>query len=160
MGMFLRFLLRFILIPLGGAAAITVGMLVLVVAHWNALQALAEASPEAQEQWLIAFVIAGPVLALLVSMMTVYGLTAAGIGVVISEIFAIRSWIYHAANGALSAWIGWVLVQDVRGFRVFADPTTLVAAGLAGGLAYWLIAGWSAGFMEPVCRDRTQPVRR
>jgi hypothetical protein len=28
----------------------------------------------------------------------------------------------------------------------------VTAAGLAGGFAYWLIAGWSAGFWKPVFR--------
>lgn len=155
----LRFLLRFLLIPLGAAAALGAGMLLLVVAHWNALQALADASPQAQQEWFLAFIIAGPVLALFFSMMTAYAFTAAAVGVLISEVFALRSWIYHAANGGLSAWIGWSLMQDVRDeYRVFGDPTTLVAAGLAGGLAYWLIAGWSAGFAEPLWSDK-RPVR-
>ena len=155
MDTFLRFLLRLFLVPLGAVVALAVGMLVLVVAHWNALQALADANPQAQEEWFVAFIIAGPVLALLVSMMTAYALTVAAVGVLISEVFAIRSWIYHAANGGLSAWIGWSLMQGARDeYRVFGDPTTLVAAGLAGGLAYWLIAGWSAGFAAPVWSDK------
>jgi len=28
------------------------------------------------------------------------------------------------------------------------------AAGLAGGFAYWAVAGWSAGFWKPVFRQR------
>ena len=150
----LRFILRLFLVPLGAVAAMCVGMSVLVGAHWKALQALADASASAQEQWFIAFVIAGPVLALFFSMMTAYAFTAATVGVLISEVFALRSWIYHAANGGLSAWIGWSLMQDIRvEYRVFGDPSTLVAAGLAGGLAYWLIAGWSAGFWKPMWRQ-------
>lgn len=150
----LRFILRLFLVPLGAAVAIGMGILVLVAAHWNALQALAQASPDAQEEWFFAFVIAGPVLALFVSMMTALAFTVASIGVLISEVFAVRSWIYHAANGGLSAWIGWSLMHDIRAeYRVFTEPTTLVAAGLAGGLAYWLIAGWSAGFWKPMTRQ-------
>jgi len=147
----LRFILRLFLVPLGALVAMGAGMLVLVVAHWGALQALAQAAPDARQEWFIAFVIAGPVLALLVSMMTLIAFTAATIGVMISEVFAVRSFLFHAANGGLSAWIGWSLMSDVRAeYRVFTDPTTLVAAGLAGGLAYWLIAGWSAGFWKPL----------
>jgi hypothetical protein len=162
MDVLLRGILRLFLVPLGAAVAICVGMTVLIVAHWTALQALADADPRAQEQWFIAFVLAGPALAMLFSLMTVYALLPASIGVLISEFFAVRSWIYHAANGGLSAWIGWSMMQDVRAeYRVFADPTTLVAAGLAGGLAYWLIAGWSAGFWKPVwgpaARDAAVP---
>jgi hypothetical protein len=30
------------------------------------------------------------------------------------------------------------------------EPLPVIAAGLAGGLAYWAIAGFSAGFWKPV----------
>jgi hypothetical protein len=158
----LRGIVRLFLVPLGAVMAICVGMTVLIVAHWNAFQALADADPQAQEQWFVAFVLAGPALAMLFSLMTMYALLPASVGVLISEAFAVRSWIYHAANGGLSAWIGWSMMQNVRGeYRVFVDPTTLVAAGLAGGLAYWLVAGWSAGFWKPVrapaARDAVAP---
>ena len=150
----LRFILRLFLVPLGGVVAMLAGMLVLIAAHWSALEALARASADAQQEWFIAFVIAGPVLALFLSMMTMLAFTAASIGVLISEAFAIRSWIFHAANGGFAAWIGWSLMSDARAdYPVFTDPTTLVAAGLAGGLAYWLIAGWSAGFWKPMMRQ-------
>ena len=154
MDMLLRFTLRLFLVPLGAAGAIAVGVLVLVIAQWGTLQALPYASPDAHEEWFLAFVVAGPVLALFVSMLTVLAFTAASIGVLISEVFAVRSCIYHAANGGLSAWIGWSLMHDVRAeYRVFTEPITLVAAGLAAGLAYWLIAGWSAGFWKPMSRQ-------
>ena len=32
------------------------------------------------------------------------------------------------------------------------EPLPVIAAGLAGGLAYWAIAGFSAGFWKPVFR--------
>jgi hypothetical protein len=151
MDSFLRLILRLILVPLGGVIAICVGALVLIVAHWGALDALARADAASQEEWMIAFAIASPVLAMLFSMMAFYALVPAAIGVLVAEFFAVRSWIYHALNGALAAWIGWALMADARNdYAAFADPKILVAAGLAGGLAYWLVAGWSAGFWKPV----------
>ena len=30
------------------------------------------------------------------------------------------------------------------------EPTYVFGAGLAGGFAYWAVAGWSAGFWKPV----------
>jgi choline-glycine betaine transporter len=33
----------------------------------------------------------------------------------------------------------------------------MIAAGLAGGLIYWAIAGWSAGFWKPVFSQPPQP---
>jgi hypothetical protein len=30
------------------------------------------------------------------------------------------------------------------------EPQYVIAAGLAGGFAYWAVAGWNAGFWKPV----------
>jgi hypothetical protein len=148
---FLRFLLRLLLVPLGAAAAIVVAMMVVLAAHWNEVVALANADPDAQGNWLLAFVFAGPILAILLSMTVVVTSMPAAVGVLIAEAFAIRSWMFHAANGGLSAWIGWSIMQDAQDrYRFLAEPKVMVAAGLAGGLAYWLVAGWTAGFWKPV----------
>jgi len=151
-----RFILRLLLVPLGAMVAVTIAMLVLLAAHWNEAAALAGASRDLQEQWLLALVISGPVLAFLLSLSAAFSLMSAAIGVLISETFAIRSWIFHAANGGLAAWIGWSLTQDLRDeYRFLTEPKILVAAGLAGGLAYWLVAGWSAGFWKPMSRAQS-----
>src|SRR5262245_50206004 len=146
-----RFLLRLLLVPLGAAAALTAAMMVVLAAHWNEVAALANADPDAQGNWLIAFVVAGPILALLLSMTLVAAALPAAVGVLIAEAFAIRSWMFHALNGGLSAWIGWSVMQDAQDqYRFLTEPKVMVAAGLAGGLAYWLVAGWTAGFWKPV----------
>jgi hypothetical protein len=146
-----RFVLRLLVVPLGGAAAITAAVAVLLVAHWGELTTLAQADPEAQGAWIIAFVLAGPMLAFLLSVTAASALLPAVIGALIAEAFAIRSWIFHAANGGLAAWIGWSLMQDVQSqYRFLTEPRIMVAAGLAGGFAYWVVAGWTAGFWKPV----------
>ncbi len=146
-----RFLLRLVLVPLGAAAAITVAMIVVLAAHWNEIIALANADPDVQGNWLLAFILTGPILAILLSMTLVVTAMPAAVGVLIAEAFAIRSWMFHAANGGLSAWIGWSIMQDAQDrYRFLMEPKVMVAAGLAGGLAYWLIAGWTAGFWKPV----------
>jgi hypothetical protein len=153
----LRLILRLFLVPLGGVVAVTVAMILLVVAHWHEFAALADARPDEQGYWLLAFVLAGPVLAFLLSLAVALMLLAAAVGVLISEAFAIRSWIYHAANGGLAAWIGWSLMQDAQNdYRFLAEPKIMVAAGLAGGLAYWVVAGSTAGFWKPVFRSGPQ----
>ena len=153
----LRLILRLFLVPLGGVVAVTVAMILLVVAHWHEFAALADARPDEQGYWLLAFVLAGPVLALLLSLAVALTLLAAAVGVLISEAFAIRSWIYHAANGGLAAWVGWSLMQDTQNdYRFLAEPKIMVAAGLAGGLAYWVVAGSTAGFWKPVFRSGPQ----
>jgi hypothetical protein len=151
----IRFFLRFILVPLGGVAAIAAGTAVIGIAHHNALAALLEADPQAQQDYFIALMLAGPVLAVLLSIWAFHMVVPAAIGVVISEALAIRSWIYHAANGGISAWLGWALTQDIQEeYRFLTEPGILIAAGLLGGLVYWLIAGWTAGFWKPVGPER------
>ena len=62
----------------------------------------------------------------------------AAVGILFSEAFAIRSWMFHVANGVVSAWIGAQLFAPTDGATAVAgDPFYVVAAGLAGGLAYW-----------------------
>ena len=151
----IRLLLRFILVPLGGAAAIAAGVAVIIIAHHKALVALLDAGPQAQEDYFIALMFGGPLLALLLSIWAFYMLVPAVIGVLISEALAVRSWIYHAANGAVSAWIGWALSRDIQDeYRFLTEPSILIAAGLLGGLAYWIVSGWTAGFWKPVGPER------
>jgi hypothetical protein len=153
-----RFILRLLLVPLGVAVAITAAMVVMLIAHWNGIVTLANADPDAQGTWLVLFLLAGPVLAVMLSLTVALTLLSATVGVLIAEAFAIRSWIYHAINGGLSAWIGWSLMRDSQAqYRFLTEPRILIAAGLAGGLAYWLVAGWTAGFWKPVFRASPQP---
>jgi hypothetical protein len=154
---FARFLLRLLLVPLGGAVAITVAMVVVLVAHWNEIATLAKADPDAQAMWLLAFIFAGPVLILLLTFWVGVTAVPAAVGVLIAEAFAIRSWIFYAFNGGVSAWIGWSIMQDMQEqYRFLTEPKIMVAAGLAGGLAYWLIAGWTAGFWKPIFAPEPQ----
>ena len=145
----IRLLLRCILVPLGYFVAVLAGALVIVFGSWKLGQSAAD--PNAQVTAIFGFVFAAPVL--VVMLLSVMWLPGA-IGILISEAFAIRSWIYHAGNGAVSAWIGWSLFGYVDDTRIpLNEPLAVLAAGLAGGLAYWAVAGWSAGFWKPVFRD-------
>jgi hypothetical protein len=146
-----RFLLRLLLVPLGAAAAVLVAIAVVLLGHWNEIRALAAGNPDAEEAVLFAVMLAGPVFALLVTSWLVVTAAPAAVGGLIAEAFAIRSWIFHALNGGVAAWIGWSIMQDVQDqYRFLTEPKVMVAAGLAGGLAYWLVAGWTAGFWKPV----------
>jgi hypothetical protein len=150
----IRLLLRLILVPLGGLCAIAVAMAIIVVAHRQAIEALLGADPRTQQDYVFALIDHGPLLLMLLSVWAFYMFVPAAIGVLISEALAVRSWIYHAANGGLSAWLGWTLTEDLRQhYRFLGDPQVLVAAGLAAGLAYWLIAGWTAGFWKPLRQE-------
>jgi hypothetical protein len=143
-----RLLLRVLLVPLGYFAAVVIGTLVIVFGSWKL--GVAAADPDVQPFAVYGFVFAAPVL--LVMLLSMMWLPAA-IGVLISETFAIRSWMFHAGNGAVSAWIGWSLFGYIDDSRIpLNEPLPVIAAGLAGGLAYWAIAGWNAGFWKPVFR--------
>jgi hypothetical protein len=151
----IRLFLRFILVPLGTAAAIAAGTAVIVIAHHDALATLFEAGPQAQEDYFISMVFAGPLLAVLLSIWAFHMFVPAMIGVMIAEALAVRSWVYHAANGAVAAWLGWALTRDIsEEYRFLTEPKILIAAGLLAGLAYWVVAGWTAGFWKPVGRLR------
>ena len=156
----LRFLLRLLLVPLGGALAIMVALTVVLVAHWSEIVALAHTSANDQDDWVLALIFTGPIYALLLSVVMVVTATPAVVGALIAEGFAFRSWIYHALNGGLSAAIGWALVQDDtrQPYSFLTEPKAMVAAGLAGGFAYWLVAGWTAGFWKPVFRRQSPPI--
>ena len=148
-----RLLLRFLLVPLGYFAAVLAGTLVILFGSWNIGETMAHSDVDTIAAFGSLF--AAPILlVLLLSVMWLPG----SIGILISEAFAIRSWMFHVANGAASAWIGWSLFGYVDASRVpINGPLAVIAAGLAAGLAYWLVAGWSAGFWKPVFRSAAIP---
>jgi hypothetical protein len=146
-----RLLLRLLLIPLGYFVAVVAGTLIIVIGSWKLAPLAASADPDTQTMAFLGFLFAAPVL--LVMLLSAMWLPS-GIGILISETFAIRSWIFHAGNGAVSAWIGWSLFGYIDDSRIALNqPLAVIAAGLAGGLAYWAIAGSSAGFWRPVFRS-------
>jgi hypothetical protein len=155
-----RLLLRLVLVPLGAAMAFAAAGALIAIAQWNAFHAVLAADPQAQQDYFFALMVAGPLLASLMSTWAHYTFTPALAGVLIAETFAIRSWMFHVGNGALSALLGWTLTRDLRDeHHFFANPTILVAAGIAAGFAYWLTAGWTAGFWKPVGPRRSEVER-
>jgi hypothetical protein len=144
-----RLLLRFLLVPLGYLFAVLVGSFVVVFSVWKFRQGAIDLMPPFQEQS-ASLVAAAVLVTVLLSLMWL----PATVGILISEAFAIRSWIFHAANGALSAWIGWNLSPDLADAPIrIHEPIAVIGAGLAGGFAYWAVAGSSAGFWKPVFRQ-------
>src|SRR5713101_4233432 len=154
-----RFILRLPLVPLGYFVAVVAGTAVILIASWKLGPVAVPSDPDAHAVAVFGVVFAAPVL--LVMLLSVMWLPGA-IGIVISEAFAIRSWMFHAGNGAVAAWIGWSLFGYIDDTRVpLNGPLAVIAAGLAAGFAYWLVAGWSAGFWKPVFRgaDPMPPAR-
>jgi hypothetical protein len=142
-----RLLLRLILVPLGYFAGVLAGTAVILLGSWKiwdgeGLDAHMHAIA------LYGYVFAAPVL--LVILLSMMWLPAA-VGILLAETFALRSWMFHAGNGAVSALIAWNLFGYIDDRHVALNqPGAVIGAGLAGGLVYWAIAGWNAGFWKPV----------
>ena len=144
-----RLLLRFLLVPLAASVAICVAMLVVIFAHWNRFVAIAGSNPAPGDDAVFALLLLAPALVMSAAAMAM--LAPAAAGALIAEAFAIRSWMFHVANGGLSAWLGWIALEDIRKpYEVFNEPLIFAGAGIAAGFAYWAVAGWNAGFWKPV----------
>jgi hypothetical protein len=146
----LRLLLRFIIVPLGYLAAVIVGAGVLVLGSLKMSH-----DPDLAAAGAFAAFVGGPIMFVMIaSTMWMPG----SVGILISEAFAIRSWIFHALNGAVSGWVGWqMFMSNDQPATSMNEATIVFGAGLAGGFAYWAVAGWNAGFWKPVFRRPVGP---
>jgi hypothetical protein len=147
----LRLLMRVLIVPLGYVCGMLATMAVVVIGYWQIGNLLAGVDEIELFSILDAMMTAMMALTAVVTTMWLI----ASIGILFAECFAVRSWIFHTANGAISAWLGAQLFTPYDGTQVpFDGDFYIIAAGLAGGLAYWLVAGWSAGFWKPVASPR------
>jgi hypothetical protein len=152
-----RFILRFLLVPLGIVAAAVVGIVVIMVGEWNAFVAFMTAHPD-DSGYMIGAMMFAPILLMTLGGGALAMLAPGSIGILVAEFFAIRSWIFHVANGALSAWVGWKMFEGPSGAaKLFQDPKLIVVMGIMAGITYWVIAGWSAGFWKPVFAQNLPP---
>ena len=153
-----RFLLRVLLVPFASFVAAMVAAFVICFAQWTELTKIIDKYPQNPEDILSAFLWIGFSIGIVMTIGAAIMLVPAIIGIAIAEIFAIRSWLFHAANGALASLIGWtVMAKPLSEFKLYNEPTTMIAAGLAGGLVYWAIAGWNAGFWKPIIAPPPPP---
>lgn len=68
--------------------------------------------------------------------------------IILAELLRIRNWMYYAAAGAVAGAAG-IASWDASKYTQ-QEIAIVLAAGIAGGLAYWLIAGRGAGIVyEP-----------
>lgn len=143
-----RLLLRLVLVPLAGLLAACAATLVAFLANWNVFLSVIGGDPMANGD--IAAGMVALAMLLVDSAATFPMLLPATIGIAISEVLAIRSWVFHALNGAVSIWVGRAMLADPgRPFEFHEHPPALLAAGLAAGLVYWVIAGRGAGLARP-----------
>jgi hypothetical protein len=152
-----RLLLRFLLVPLGAAVAVLVAVLFVIIANWNRFAAVV-AQQTGGDELIVAIFFAGAWITFVAAVSAMAMMLPAALGVLIAEAFAIRSWVFHVTNGALSAWIGLnTMVEMNKPYNFYSDPIIAIGAGIVAGFAYWAVAGWSAGFWKPVFEPR--PVR-
>jgi hypothetical protein len=85
-----------------------------------------------------------------------FSFAPAAVFILLAESFAWRSALLYAlAGGAIGLFCGYTLgfVEYAPRFRIDAPFGTnfelMAAAGIAGGLVYWLIAGRTAGIWRP-----------
>ena len=110
MDAFLRLLARVFLVPLGYLTAVIVGAGVLVLGSWKTGSMMLSPDPDLATAGAFGALVAGPIMvAVLASTMWM----PSSVGILISEAFAIRSWIFHALNGAISGWIGWQMFAPI-----------------------------------------------
>jgi hypothetical protein len=142
-----RLLLRFLLVPLGYVVATMVGSLMMLLGSWK----LGEAD-------VANYITFAPVLAQMALATLILMWLPNLIGILISEALAVRSWMFHLCSGAVSAWIGWDRLGFLPHGEVLLDEVfVVIAAGFVWGLAYWAVAGSSAGFWKPVFRPKASP---
>jgi hypothetical protein len=84
------------------------------------------------------------------------------VAILISEIFGLRDWLYHALAGAVVAGVVIGLFRGAAeaGYEAVADPRfalAIIGAGMCGGIGYWLVAGRTAGIWRQRPRDVTSP---
>jgi len=151
-----RLLLRLIVVSIGTAVAIVAGIMVACAANWNGFVAMAGIPPDSEGT--AKLVLFGAMVFILIRA-TFVMLMPAVIGILVAETFAVRSWIFHALNGAVSIWVGWgAAMGDARvRSEFYDDPVTILATGLAAGFVYWVIAGSSAGVMKPARASPSGP---
>src|SRR5262249_58122297 len=90
----------------------------------------------------VVAVLVGLAMLLVGSAATFPMLLPATIGITISEALAVRSLVFHVLNGVVSIWVGRAsMVDPGRPFEFHGQPPAVLAAGLAAGHLYSLIAG-------------------
>jgi hypothetical protein len=146
-----RLLLRLLLVPFAAGTAILAAVLFVTVAHWTRFAALVAANRGGDGEFDAALLFAVAVVVFLAAISAAKMLWPMVLGALIAEAFAIRSWVFHVCNGGVSAWVGLNTMSEMSGpYDLYNAPVIVIGAGIVAGFAYWLVAGWSAGFWKPV----------
>lgn len=153
--MLVRFAARLLIAPLGFACGLLAGFITLALISANHFGDV-ELFPEEVMLLGVDMTIGAWTVALVLA--PLMGAPAI-VAVLIAEMFTIRSWVYYAVAGALTALLPWALLPSGVDGAIFS-ATDILACGFVGGLTHWLVAGRGAGFLAPEQSSIAQPPER
>jgi len=136
-------LVRLILIPFGYLAALLAATSLIALVSW--LRAYPPVAGDEVAAGITALVVLADWFVLLM-LIGQAALIPAAAAVAAAEIFRLRSVLYFCAAGLLCAFAVSRLIDPEISGAVPSDPAIAAAAGLAGGLVYWLVCGRSSGW--------------
>jgi len=144
MAVLFRIMMMFVAYILACVAAALVMTIGTLTPEWNDIAALGAQSPTLQSVALWS------VVALAAMVIFAVGMLPTLLVIALAEGFAVRSIVlYGAIGGALALAMGYGL--DFAGYiatpgsDLAREREVFAAAGIAGGLVYWLFAGRNAG---------------
>jgi hypothetical protein len=144
MAVLFRIMMMFVAYILACVAAALVMTIGTLTPEWNDIAALGAQSPALQSVALWS------VVALAAMVIFAVGMLPTLLVIALAEGFAVRSIVlYGAIGGALALAMGYGL--DFAGYiaapgsDLAREREVFAAAGIAGGLVYWLFAGRNAG---------------
>ena len=136
------YLLRFAVILAGYAAAALAGAAFIELLVVSRLDPAVENGVEAYRGAIYAI----PLIALIVGYVA---FLPAVLVIVAAELLGRRDWLFHTLGGGMVAIASLAIHFGLAGAesasRESGPTLSLIAAGMASGFAYWLIAGRSAG---------------
>jgi hypothetical protein len=141
----LNILIRLILVPFGWFAALFAATSLIATVSWLRAYppiagddvAVSITSLVVLADWFILFALIGQA-----ALLPVLAAIAA------AEILRLRSVFYFCAAGLVSAFAVSRLLDPQISGAIPSEPAIAGAAGLAGGLVYWLVAGRSSGILR------------
>lgn len=146
----MNLLVRIILIPIGYVTAVFSAVGLLAAIEWVRAYPPVAGNPELMA--MTAFAVAGDAF----FMSAIIGYTALApvlVGVAFAEIFSMRSLFYFLGAGLAIGGLLTRLIGPDDYPALPTDPATIAAAGLVGGLGYWLVCGRWSGL-----RRRREPI--
>lgn len=144
--MFGHAVLRVVFALLGYIVAVGAAAAVMMMGEWIRAYPPIASQPDVAMATAVMVVLNGFFLFWLLGTMALLPALAA---IVVAEAFSLRSWVFYVAAGAAIAGLLSRLLDPARIPALPVHADIVIAGGLAGGLAYWLVAGRGAGRRLP-----------